>query len=84
VALNDLGVLHWNEGQSELAIEYWQRASDLGFEMAKDNLLIASEESLFSDDFDEYIDSEFESVTVNSPGQVNVSESSTRHRISIH
>jgi|688.fasta_scaffold110466_5 TPR repeat protein len=83
-ALNDLGVLHWNEGQSELAIEYWQRASDLGFEMAKDNLLIASEESLFSDDFDEYIDSEFESVTVNSPGQVNVSESSTRHRISIH
>ena len=76
-ALNDLGVLHWNEGENELAIEYWQRASDLGFEMANDNLRNATLDTLFDD-------SSFESETVITPGQISVSESSTRSRISIH
>ena len=76
-ALNDLGVLHWNEGENELAIEYWQRASDLGFEMANDNLRNATLDTLFDD-------SSFESETENIPGQISVSESFTRSRISIH
>ena len=76
-ALNDLGVLHWNEGENELAIEYWQRASDLGFEMANDNLRNATVDTLFDD-------SSFESETVITPGQISVSRSSTRSRISIH
>jgi len=76
-ALNDLGVLHWNEGENELAIEYWQRASDLGFEMANDNLRNATGDSLFDD-------SSFESEPVITPGQISVSESSTRSRILIH
>ena len=84
MALNDLGVLHWDNGENELAIEYWQQASNLGFEIANDNLRIAAEGSLFDDDFDGYIDSGFESETANSSGQVNVSESSTRSRISIY
>jgi len=84
MALNDLGVLHWNNGENELAIEYWQRASNLGLEMANDNLRLANEESLINDDSYGYIDSDSESETVNSPGQVNVSESSTKSRISIH
>ena len=77
-ALNDLGVLHWNEGENELAIEYWQRASDLGFEMANDNLRNATEDTLLD------MDSIFESETENIPGQISVSESFTRSRISIH
>lgn len=77
-ALNDLGVLHWNEGENELAIEYWQRASDLGFEMANDNLRNATEDLLLD------MDSIFESETENIPGQISVSESFTRSRISIH
>ena len=76
-ALNDLGVLHWNEGENELAIEYWQRASDLGNEVAIDNLRNATLDTLFDD-------SSFESETVITPGQISVSESSTRSRISIH
>ena len=76
-ALNDLGVLHWNEGENELAIEYWQRASDLGFEMANDNLRNATLDTLFDD-------SSFESETEITPGQISVSESSTRSRISIY
>ena len=76
-ALNDLGVLHWNEGENELAIEYWQRASDLGFEMANDNLRNATEDTLLDMD-------SIESETVITPGQISVSESSTRSRISIH
>lgn len=67
-ALNDLGVLHWNNKENELAIEYWQRASNLGEEIANENLRLANEES----------------ETANSPGQVKVSESSTKSRISIH
>lgn len=67
-ALNDLGVLHWNNKENELAIEYWQRASNLGEEIANENLRLAKQES----------------ETANSPGQVKVSESSTKSRISIH
>ena len=76
-ALNDLGVLHWDEGENELAIEYWQRASDLGSEKASDNLHQATGETIFDD-------SSFVSEIANTPGQINVSRSSTRSRISIH
>lgn len=83
-AFNDLGVLHWNKGENETAIEYWQEASRMGLEVADNNLRIAAEGSLFDDDFDGYIDSGVKSETANSPGQVSVSESTTRHRNSIH
>lgn len=76
-ALNDLGVLHWDEGENELAIEYWQRASDLGIEMASVNLHQATADTILDDSI-------FASETVITPGQINVSRSSTRSRISIH
>ena len=76
-ALNDLGILHWDNGENDLAVEYWQRASNLGSQMATDNLRNATGDTLFDD-------SSFESETANTPGQISVSRSSTRSRISIH
>lgn len=76
-ALNDLGILHWDRGENELAIEYWQQASDLGSENASENLHQATEDTIFDD-------SNFVSEIANTPGQINVSRSSIRSRISIH
>jgi hypothetical protein len=36
--LNDLGALHWEQDEKELAIEYWESAAQLGNQDAIENL----------------------------------------------
>jgi TPR repeat protein len=36
--LNDLGALHWEQDEKELAIEYWESAAQLGNQDAAENL----------------------------------------------
>ena len=50
VALNDMGVLHWNLNEIDEAASYWNRAAALGSEDAIANLEMASSQSLFDDD----------------------------------
>ena len=61
VALNDMGVVHWNLNEFDEAASYWNRAAALGSEDALANLEMASFQSLFDDDdFDlDYSDNAF-------------------------
>jgi len=52
VALNDMGVLHWQKNDSTLAERYWRTAAELGDESAIANLAMASSPILFDDDLD--------------------------------
>ena len=58
VALNDMGVLHWNLNEFDEAAEYWNRAAALGSEDALVNLEMASSRSLFDDDDFDFDNSE--------------------------
>ena len=51
-ALNDMGIMSWDEENSTEALEDWRQAAELGNEDAVSNIEMASSESLFDDDLD--------------------------------
>ena len=52
-ALNDMGIIHWQNYEIDEAISYWNRAAQLGSQDALANLDTASTTTLFDDeDFD--------------------------------
>jgi TPR repeat protein len=96
-ALNDMGVLHYDRNELELAMQYWRQAADLGDQQAIDNLQIASEGSLISmddifnnGDFDSELESNFNDTSQSAQQtqayeqRVIVNPSSTQKRSSIH
>ena len=52
MALNDMGIMCWDEENSTEAVEYWRQAAELGNEDAVTNIEMASTETLFDEDFD--------------------------------
>ena len=50
MALNDMGIMCWEEENATAAVEYWRQAAELGNEDAVSNIEMASTESLFDDD----------------------------------
>jgi TPR repeat protein len=80
IALNDMGILHWNKNDSTLAEYYWRIAAELGDESAIANLEMASLTSLFDEDldFNESDNSYSQSPRNYQPQPIRVEESTKR------
>jgi TPR repeat protein len=80
IAFNDMGVIHWQEDNSTVALDYWRQAAELGNESAIANIEMATSASLFDDDFDLDIgvDSYTPSTSTYQPPPLKVEESTKR------